>query len=218
MAKTDLQPTRYLELCIFSKAASRYRIAMASHVKTGKADKELEAIGTILQALDGLEGESIQRVLDYVFGRLSIGQVRATASPQAITVSPSMTSPDFHHSQAQLSIRDLKEHKQPESSNQMAALVAYYLSEIAPEKERKPSINASDLEKYFKQAGFKLPQKIPQTLPNAAAAGYFDATGNGLYQLNPVGYNLVVHGLPRGRGGTAPPHKRSVAKRKSGRR
>lgn len=197
---------------------SWYRIAMA-HVKAGRADSELEAIGTILRALDGLEGESIQRVLDYVFDRLSIGQGRATALAQtAVGVSPSATvSADYRHSHTQLSIRDLKEEKRPESSNQMAALVAYYLSEIAPETERKPSINAADLEKYFKQAGFKLPQKIPQTLPNAAAAGYFDAVGNGLYQLNPVGYNLVVHGLPRGQGGLAPVRKKSAARRKSGR-
>jgi len=189
-----------------------------AHVKVGKADSELEAIVTILRALDGLEGESIQRVLDYVFGRLSIGQVRAGASSPATTISPSAAvSTDFRHSHTQLSIRDLKEEKRPESSNQMAALVAYYLSEIAPETERKPSINAADLEKYFKQAGFKLPQKIPQTLPNAAAAGYFDAAGNGLYQLNPVGYNLVVHGLPRGQGGPAPARKRLAAKRRSGR-
>lgn len=189
-----------------------------AHVKAGRADNELEAIGTILRALDGLEGESIQRVLDYVFGRLSIGQVRTAATSQATAITPSTTgSTDFRHSHTQLSIRDLKEEKRPESSNQMAALVAYYVSEIAPEAERKPSINAADLEKYFKQAGFKLPQKIPQTLPNAAAAGYFDAAGNGLYQLNPVGYNLVVHGLPRAQGGAAPRRTRSVAKRKPGR-
>ncbi len=191
---------------------------MTPHVKAGKADSELEAIGTILRALDGLDGESIQRVLDYVFGRLSIGQGRAV-SPSPITAIDAGTSAsnDFRHPRAQLSVRDLKEEKQPESSNQMAAIVAYYLSEIAPETERKSAINAADLEKYFKQAGFKLPQKISYTLPNAAAAGYFDATGNGLYQLNPVGYNLVVHGLPRGQGGSAPVRKRLVAKRKSGR-
>jgi hypothetical protein len=189
-----------------------------AHVKAGRADSELEAIGTILRALDGLEGESIQRVLDYVFDRLSIGQGRAAAPSQTAAVSPSATvSGDYRHSHTQLSIRDLKEEKRPESSNQMAALVAYYLSEIAPETERKPSINAADLEKYFKQAGFKLPQKVLQTLPNAAAAGYFDAVGNGLYQLNPVGYNLVVHGLPRGQGGPAPARKRPAAMRKSGR-
>ena len=62
----------------------------------------------------------------------------------------------------------------------------------------KDEINAADLERYFKQASFKLPKSIKQALPNAAAAGYFDGAGGGRYRLNPVGYNLVVHGLPRG--------------------
>ncbi len=192
---------------------------MNTKAKTGKADRELEAIGAILSALDGLDGESIQRVLDYVLGRLSIGRSRVSPASPPAGVSPGANvMPEFRQSRVLTSVRDLKEEKQPESSNQMAALVAYYLSEIAPENERKASINASDLEKYFKQAGFKLPKKIPQTLPNAAAAGYFDAAGNGLYQLNPVGYNLVVHGLPRSQVGPAPARKRSTAKRKSGRR
>ena len=39
---------------------------------SNSADRELAAISSILQALDGLDGESIQRVLDYVFDRLSI--------------------------------------------------------------------------------------------------------------------------------------------------
>jgi hypothetical protein len=192
---------------------------MATNPKAIKADKELDAIGTILRALDGLEGESIQRVLDYVFGRLSISQDRSSSSSPLATVS-TITSgfSELRHSPTQLSIRDLKEQKQPESSNQMAALVAYYLSEVAPEVERKTSVNAADLEKYFKQAGFKLPQKIPQTLPNAAAAGYFDAAGNGLYQLNPVGYNLVVHGLPRSHTGEPSSTRKPRAKRKPARR
>jgi hypothetical protein len=121
------------------------------------------------------------------------------------------------HSVRQLSIRDLKDEKKPASSNQMAALVAYYLSEIAPEAERKDTINASDLEKYFKQAGFKLPKVISQALPNAAAAAYLDAAGNGLYKLNPVGYNLVVHGLPRANGQVTGSGKRTK-KQKIGRR
>jgi len=186
--------------------------------KVGKADQELEAIGTILHALDGLDGESIQRVLDYVFGRLSISRQSRAASSASTSVASSVPPlAEFQRSRVQPSIRDLKEEKKPESANQMAALVAYYLSEIAPERERKISINASDLEKYFKQAGFKLPKAIPQALPNAAAAGYFDPTGSGLYQLNPVGYNLVVHGLPRS-GEGAPLRKRPKAKRKTGRR
>jgi hypothetical protein len=155
---------------------------------TNSADRELAAISSILKALNGLDGESIQRVLDYVFGRLSISVPRHVKAVGGVT-QPSPVR--------RTSIRDLKEEKKPESSNQMAALVAYYLSEIADGPEQKDAINTADLERYFKQASFKLPKSLPSTLPNATAAGYFDPTGSGLYKLNAVGYNLVAHGMPR---------------------
>jgi hypothetical protein len=160
------------------------------------ADRELEAIREILRALDGLDGESIQRVFDYVFNRLSIATPRF---PKSSVATPVASSSGLHetHSSRLPSIRDLKEEKQPESSNQMAALVAYYLSEILAGEERRDSITTAELERFFKQAGFKLPKQLSMTLPNATAAGYFDALGNGVYRLNPVGYNLVAHGLPR---------------------
>lgn len=193
-----------------------YAALMSAGQRKGKADRELDAIGVILGALEPLDGESIQRVLDYVFGRLSISRpppYSSASSPIMVAATPQ--GRDAAISVRQVSIRDLKDEKKPASSNQMAALVAYYLSELASDSERKKAINASDLEKYFKQAGFKLPKAISQALPNAASAGYFDAEGGGLYRLNPVGYNLVVHGLPRVEGETAPLRKRA---KKSGRK
>jgi hypothetical protein len=177
-------------------------------IKKNPADRELAAISSILKALEGMDGESIQRVLDYVFGRLSITTPRfaktiATIVPQSVSAEA--------NSLRRASIRDLREEKQPYSSNQMAALVGYYLSEIANGEEQKEAINTADIEKYFKQAGFKLPKSPPQTLSNATAAGYFDSVGNGLYKLNAVGYNLVAHGLPRTH--SAPP-KRAVGRSK----
>lgn len=161
-----------------------------------KADREIESIKAILGALEGLEGESIQRVLDYVFGRLSLSRPsRASLTPSAGPVPVSYG--EASQRAKQLSIRDLKDEKQPDSSNQMAALVAYYLSELVPSHERKETISSADIEKFFKQAAFKLPKAIQSTLPNATAAGYFDSIGGGQYRLNAVGYNLVVHGLPR---------------------
>jgi hypothetical protein len=188
---------------------------MSAKRTSGKDDRELQAIGSILQALEGLEGESIQRVLDYVFGRLSITR-QSRLSPPLGLPSATSSSPEPRHLTRQPSIRDLKEEKRPESSNQMAALVAYYLSEIASDDERKDAINSADLERYFKQASFKLPRAIVQTLANATAAGYFESIGNGQYRLNPVGYNLVVHGLPRDHSTTPPKKKRP--QKKSGRR
>jgi hypothetical protein len=175
-----------------------------------RADPELGAINTILNALDGLEGESIQRVLDYVIGRLSLGGSVATSTSSSNLTGAAniaMSASGEATGGRQRSIRDLKEEKNPTSSNQMTALVAYYLSEVAPSDERKSAINATDLQKYFKQAGFRLPKLIRVSLTNAAAAGYFDAVGNGQYRLNPVGYNLIAHGLPRGAGTKSPGSK-----------
>ena len=182
--------------------------------RKGKADRELDAIGAILRALEGLDGESIQRVLDYVFGRLSISRPSSLTISAPVPVAPSSHAAwDSSRTVRQPSIRDLKEEKQPESANQMAALVAYYLSDMAAEGERKEAVNSNDLERYFKQAGYKLPKVISQALPNAAAAGYFESAGGGQYRLNPVGYNLVVHGLPRSQR-EAPTRKRAKPKTK----
>ncbi len=183
--------------------------------QSGSTDKELKAIGDILSALEKLDGESIQRVLDYVFGRLSLGTRPRNIGMATMATATSSQAPIDASPTRRPSIRDLKDEKQPESSNQMAALVAYYLSEVQAEPERKESINTSDLEKYFKQAGFRLPKRMPQVLPNAAAAGYLDSAGSGYYKLNPVGYNLVVHAMPRSHVGTAQTGKYPRKKRRS---
>jgi hypothetical protein len=107
-----------------------------------KADRELQAMGTILAALEGLEGESIQRVLDYILGRLSISRSTRPSASLSAPVGPALLPGDSGKLTRQASIRDLKDEKQPESLNQMAALVAYYLSELAPEGERKEEISA----------------------------------------------------------------------------
>lgn len=96
----------------------------------------------------------------------------------------------------QIDIRKFTEEKKPTSARQMACLVAYYLQELAPIDERKDAISVEDLEKYFKQAKFRLPEKIAQVLVATKSAGYMDSTARGQYKLNAVGYNLVAHNLP----------------------
>jgi hypothetical protein len=94
-------------------------------------------------------------------------------------------------------IRRLAELKKPKSASEMAALVAYYLAEAADPIARKDVVENADMVKFFKQAKFRLPGNVAMILVNAKNAGYFDSTGAGQYRLNPVGYNLVVHSLPR---------------------
>jgi len=169
-------------------------------------DKELEAIKQIIESLDTLETEEKKRVLDYVFNRLGL---KGLTTEQSVKKNDSLPSnaiipPQiFQEDSTRLfsgvkDIRSLKEEKQPQSAIQMVALVAYYLSEVAPVEERKDTISSEDITKYFKQAGFSLPKGEPiYTLRNARNAGYFDPTSEtGAYKLNPVGYNLVAHSLP----------------------
>lgn len=101
-------------------------------------------------------------------------------------------------------IKSFRAAKQPTSANEMAALVAYYLAELAPEGERKPEVDTEDMVKYFKQAAFPLPKAPRMLLTNAKNSGYFDSGTAGGYRLNPVGHNLVAHNLPRSSSSGAP--------------
>lgn len=163
-----------------------------------ETDVELKALATVLGALTPLDPDVQTRVMDYVLQRLGLAG-RAVGSD-----APSRpASLDTSVSEAQTlmppvsDIRSLREQKKPKSANEMAALVAYYLTYAAPEAERKEEISAKDIKKYFHQANFRLPGDATMTLVNAKNAGYLDAgPGRGSYRLNPVGYNLVAHRLP----------------------
>ena len=158
------------------------------------AKKEEKTLGTaideIISALKGLEPNARATAVTAACEHLEIPMGRATAQP----VVPGSTPPP---PPKDIDIKTLKEEKEPRGANEMACLVAHYLQELAPVDERKETITMEDLKKYFKQAKFKLPTAIRQTLVNAKNAGYFDSAGSGSYKLNAVGYNLVVHTLPR---------------------
>jgi hypothetical protein len=96
-----------------------------------------------------------------------------------------------------LDIRTLRNQKQPASAPQMACLVAFYLQEHAPTEERTREVTAADMERLFKQAGFKLPSRMQQVLVDAKNSGYFDVVDRGRYRLTRVGYNLVTHSMPK---------------------
>lgn len=161
-----------------------------------------QAIDQIIGALEGLEAGVRQTAVDAACAHLNIaiGSVRPNpASEQQLPLqAPAAQVPPPKAEQAATDIRSLKEAKRPKSAREMACIVAYYLQEVAPEAERKDSVSTVDLEKYFKQAQFKLPADIGQVLKDAKGSGYFDSPGRGRYKLNAVGYNLVVHKLPSG--------------------
>lgn len=179
-----------------------------------------QAIDQALGALSKLDKREQQIVLSTVCSFLDV-----TLPSQRGTALPSHGSPQPHPNASQptvapvaaleklaeahrkttlegpvehgLDIRSLKNLKQPANTIQMACVAAFYLQEHAPEDERTKEITSADLERLFKQAGFKLPSRIQQVLPDAKSAGYFESIDRGKYKLSRVGYNLVTHSLPR---------------------
>lgn len=161
-------------------------------------DAELAAIQAVIDALEPLDAGSRDRVIAYAFDRLGLATPRAAQAPTGVTPSEVREMPAFREQRlAATDVRALRAEKQPRSANEMAAIVGYYLAELAPNGERKSEITTDDIKEYFKQAGHPLPNVPRQTLNNAAAAGYFESLGGGRYRLNPVGHNLVAHNLPR---------------------
>lgn len=161
-----------------------------------------QAIDQIISALESLDESARQTAINAASQHIGLNSTQAAIAPQMITrIASNSNSEQVNANPAteqQIDIRSLKEQKAPSSASQMACVVAYYLQDLAPENERKDTVNAKDLEKYFKQAKFKLPKTISQLLPDSRAAGYFDsAAGKGEYKLNAVGYNLVAHNLPK---------------------
>lgn len=179
---------------------------------------ELAAIKAVVEALQPLGDGARRHVMAYVAEALGIRATSAAIGDPGRQPAPTTSglavaaSEAVMPASATVDIRNLKEQKQPRTATEMASVVAYYLSELSPLEDRRAVVTAADIERYFKQANFRLPGRIAQTLPDAARAGYFDTTGRGQYKLNPVGYNLVAHGLP---GGAVDPPARPTRPRKS---
>ena len=180
-----------------------------------------QAIDQTMSALATLEKREQQIVISTICSLLDIAPsvarpgpaptyaaaAHATAPhPHSADAAPKQAEPPkAHHAVAHgesdddhgVDIRTLRNQKQPASAQQMACVVAYYLQEYAPREERTKEVSTADLERLFKQAGFKLPSRMQQVLVDAKTAGYFESVDRGKYRLTRVGYNLVTHSLPK---------------------
>lgn len=163
-----------------------------------------KAIDDVINALNGLDTPTRIIVIRAVCSHLSIPleSIDPGISLQRTsqtTIDPNVSTRSIHRDSDSgvIDIKTFKEQKQPSSAREMACVIAFYLQSVAPAAERKLVISGDDLDKYFRQASFKLPKVPQQVLIDSRAAGYFDSAGQGLYKLNAVGYNLVAHNLPR---------------------
>lgn len=191
-----------------------HNVFAVAQVKTDVVNDEIEALRVVLAALAKLGVDSRRRVLALV------DQYYKAGVPPGGSADVGGNGPPKNALQPALAdVRSLKENKRPGNAVEMAALVAYYLAELAPEGERSKILTRNLLTKYFKQAGYPLPKHPNMTLVDTKNAGYLDPGGRGTYQLNPVGYNLIAHALPRkgedGRGSMLSSQRRSARRPKS---
>ncbi len=192
--------------------------------KTSEKTRTLgQAIDDLIIALTSLTEPERRTAIRAACEHLKIRMDWESTSPSAVQSVTSIHEPEVFPSETRaVDIRTFKEQKQPSSAMEMAASVAYYLSELAPQSERKSEVEVEDMVKYFKQANFPLPKSPRFLLVNAKNAGYFDSTGGGNYKLNTVGYNLVAHNLPRAKAASLGPKRtkkrRSFAAQKSSRK
>lgn len=160
-----------------------------------------QAIDAIIEALKGLDESTKIVAVKAACEHLNLpmdGIVSAKIPPvQETDAKPQRDYKTPQPDSTTTDIRSFKDAKQPRTAIEMACIVAYYLENQAKDDEQKKEISTDDIVKYFKQAPFKLPKVPTQLLISARAAGYFDSAGHGKYKLNPVGYNLVAHSLPR---------------------
>jgi hypothetical protein len=177
------------------------------------------AIDEIVAALEALDDSSRRIAVRAACEKLGIqlsGEVKSGAGGGVSQTSPreEITTVSAPATKAPVDIRTFAEEKKPTTVNERVAVVAYYLSELAASAERKREIDRNDLVNYFKQARFLLPKRPEQALVNARHAGYLDPIGEGKYRLNPVGYNLVAHILPREHDSTRAGPRRAARRRR----
>lgn len=169
---------------------------MASETKTSIG----KALDVIVEALKTLEEAEKITVIKAACEHLKIPVVKTTQKGQdgAEDMAAAATTETTQGSKEKITdIRTLKETKNPRNDIEMICVMGYYLEKYAPEGEAKAAFQPEDIKKYFDQAGFPLPKVANQALINTKKAGYLDSAGRGKYKLNPVGYNLVAHTLPR---------------------
>src|SRR6266496_4266475 len=108
-----------------------------------------QAIDQIIEALSGLDQQAqitaVHAACDYLkIHTPTKPTTRSDVPPTGSTIDSSV----MDQQRSAMDVRALKREKQPSSANEMAALVAFYLSEIAPAEERKTEVEVSDMEKY----------------------------------------------------------------------
>jgi hypothetical protein len=174
-----------------------------------------DAAKIIVEALKGLDKPS--QTLAMRFASETLGLPSATSIPPTSVVPnanalPQPSQPEKKQTTYSTDIKQFTRAKAPKSDQQFATVVAYYYRFESPETERRDAIDADTVKEAARLAGRKQPKNWTFTLTNARSSGFLDSAGNGKYQINSVGENLVAITLP-GDASDVPPNRKPRGKK-----
>jgi hypothetical protein len=169
-------------------------------VEMNKPADDLEAVRTVVEAVQGFTDEEQQRIFRWAGEKLGL---RVPSSATRPAPQPGPAAPEGSHVAAQppagggQDIRSFVAAKQPRSDVQYAATVAYYHQFEAPQAEKKERIGKDDLQEAARKTGRERFKRPDQTLRNAHSLGLLDKGDEaGTFCINTVGENLVAMTLP----------------------
>lgn len=84
--------------------------------------------------------------------------------------------------------------KQPTNNREATAVAVFYATQVHGVVD-STGVTAEVLGDIFRQAQWKLPKRLDNTLVDTQKAGYLNRVERGAYELSNTGYNLVVHTL-----------------------
>jgi hypothetical protein len=157
---------------------------------------DLEAVRTIVTALEKFEGKDQERIIRWAREKLGLEPIKSPPVQQ----SPAPSLPgNLLPPHCTKDLKSFVNEKNPSTDMQFAATVAYYYKFEAPVEERKDSIDSGSLQNAARLAGRNRLINPGQTLINASFNGLLDkADEKGAYKINTVGENLVAMALPQG--------------------
>lgn len=173
---------------------------------------EFDAAKKAVEALEGLDTQTQERVLRWVAEKLGVATPRATAPAGVADATPpaGQTKPESGQD-----IKSFVAAKNPQSDIQFATTVAYYYRFEAPVGERKEQINSDDLQDAARKANHPRFSNPNKTLNNAHMQGLLDrGKDKGTFVINSVGENMVAMTLPSGMSVSRPAAKRTPPKSK----
>lgn len=160
-----------------------------------KDKDDLEAVRTVVMALEGFPPDVQKRIIRWALER--IGTIVTSADISLDGMQSQSSTGGVSNGNLSTDIKTFIASKTPQNDTHFAAAVAYYYKFQAPLSERRDSINSEILQDACRKVNRDRLKDAYKTLHNTHGSGFLDkASEKGSFTLNTVGENLVAMALP----------------------